>query len=196
MAKELVQHVWCDACQDRDVQEPATHVDVGLRISDYDKGRAHVMDLCDADYKTIIAPVLEALETYGQRVTGGTPDLLPAKPSAKATKAHDPGDPGPFYCRVPGCYSSHAPFKNASSFLGHTRQYHGLNMPMYRAKYGAPATTRPEGEQVVTCKECGQAYTSADNPRPAQTMAVHTAKAHGIAFGDMFPPADEVASDG
>ena len=125
MAQELEIHTWCDVCLADGQHEPGEPVSVAL-----DGHAPRLLDLCERDRKTYVAPLAELLDTLGRR-----PDVAPKR--AKAAGAPE-GERGLFRCPICG----HEP-PSVGALGGHLRLAHETNMS---AVYGG------------ACPVCGQDF--------------------------------------
>lgn len=109
MAQELRIDTWCDVCLADGQHEPGEPVEVALG------GHApRVLDLCERDRKTYVAPLAELLESLGRRVD--------AKPTRARAAAEEPGGEGA-RCIVCAHVSP-----TTSALGGHLRLSHGATM--------------------------------------------------------------------
>lgn len=117
--KEIVWH--CDLCLSKGQEVIADHVATAVVIG---KAKERLIDLCDADYKLLVTPLVDALAEHGYNDT-------PPKPKR---------DEGPFTCLVSECEAAAKGrvWKNRRSFNGHVLEVHGIGMDDYREKYGNP----------------------------------------------------------
>lgn len=202
MAREIIVQVWCDWCQDIDMQTPGDElppIQVGGQ-------KARVPALCEPHKKEFYDPFVEMLQLAAfadaisnvksskpQKVgaVGGVPGSTgtrkpPVSPEAKAT-----GIP----CPYEGCDSIS---KNRSSLGGHTRSQHQISLKMLLRNLGNPPlitmdgrTIEPPGEYAepaddqkrfdCAIKGCDVFFEwGVNSNRPAHSMSVHYTGKHGI----------------
>ena len=180
MASEVVTHCWCDICLSAQVHEPGVPVQVTLGFAN--DARALVMDMCESHRKEFVDPLGELLAKHARNVEPKRPYSRARSNSAKAE--------GPFRCLVPGCAKTERLYPNLGALTSHVRHRHGLKVNDYRQQYGIvpvdQSAESPEEDQeqpavyACTAKGCDKTYSSPPNKRPAQALAVHRSRAHGI----------------
>lgn len=154
MAQELVINTWCDVCAADGQREPGEPVTVSI-----DGHPPRLLDLCERDRKTYVAPLAELLESLGRRVDG-KPARRPVAPSAVTGS----GDATCIICGHP------AP--NASALGGHLRLKHDATLGEV---YG------------TTCPVCGEeksgTHVARSHGMPGILPAFAWARANGDPFG-------------
>lgn len=165
MAREIV--VWCDVCIQEDVRTPASELS-GIALKPGVKPRT--IALCEEHRKELYEPFYDLVMELGQLAEGET--IAGTEENKRRLR-----------CPVPDCTSR--PFKNKSSLQGHLRQQHSTTLAEATAKHGNPNGDELEADPTATLKcdvpGCDASYGPPANARPIQALAVHKARAHGIA---------------
>ena len=160
VARELRIDEWCDVCLADGQHEPGETVEVSLG------GRApRVLELCERDRKTYLAPLAELLETFGRK-----PDAPAHAPRrARADKAPAEERPGavllgvgpeeyPFTCPI-----CHSPRPSGQALSAHMKARHaGVGIAEF---YG------------LRCPVCG------DEMNAYSGLGMHLTKTHGVTGG-------------
>lgn len=124
MVKEIV--FTCDPCAADGRHSPATHVGLMLAIG---RRKPKMLDLCDSHNEQLIAPVIEALSSWGY--TDDVP--TPARRASPAAESPYDSEVGPYQCGL----CEQRP-KHLKSFSNHVRQVHETTLTAYRAEHGDP----------------------------------------------------------
>lgn len=183
MARQVIVAVWCDVCQENELQtegDELTPIQVG-------NTKARVPALCEAHRKEFYDPFMEML---GLAAFADSLSSQP-KPGKKQQSllAPNPGEEPGVACIFPGCEDV---LKNRGSLMGHTKGMHGIRLPELLAQgdgklydtSGAVIWEIPDAPQVTDwkCPEkgCKVHYTYPANTRPSTAGAVHLRVGHGI----------------
>lgn len=205
MARELVTHIWCDAClATPEGEEPVYTKAEELPPTTMGAMKPRLLALCEPHRKEYYDPFRELLQRLGQVVPDTGPRAVSAAPAAPGRKV--------WPCPVPTCPRHTQPFSNKTSRSSHAQREHGATITQLRQQYpGAPSSETDQeqgvllhdqgvlaGEPItgegqhnlgkppaVTHTKCDQPgcdaeYVWPSNARPAQALGVHKAKKHGI----------------
>lgn len=187
MPREIKTYDWCDPCAEKGDQTPGEQTPP-ITIGNISKPRTLL--LCEAHRKEYLDGLRDLINDWGE-----------LKETAAQQRAEVSGT-GEFPCLVPGCAKPMYHYK--SSLRNHLRQTHNMTQTEHRRLYGdGPSQPELEGVSVpqqkrvespatdrnpdltsadFTCTEpgCDKSYDPAKYTRPAQALAVHKHRAHGI----------------